>query len=171
MCSHYPTECFSEQIIAKLKFKDENERHSLVLVIFFSFRVAQNVDDSSPELSTKFPISAILYTNGFVWALLLLFLLEVVSKVRSKVQLSEDIAQELLSTEAKAVLKNKLTSHFNYSELQELCFELGINFKEEIPGNDKKQKVMELIGYCERRGRLQELIERAKRYRPHIPWP
>lgn len=68
------------------------------------------------------------------------------------------------------VLANKLDKYFDKPELVALCFELDIDY-ENLRGDTKIRKCQELIGYCQRRGRIQELIERARLNRPHVSWP
>jgi len=45
---------------------------------------------------------------------------------------------------------------FDDQELRDLCFELGIDY-ENLPGEGKASKARELVSYCERHGRLDEL--------------
>ncbi|MEM7114252.1 MAG: hypothetical protein AAF614_17590, partial [Chloroflexota bacterium] len=55
-------------------------------------------------------------------------------------------------------LRQKIIRHFSSSELQDLCFDLGIDY-ESLDGVAKKDKVRELISYAIRRNQLQVLIE------------
>ena len=60
-----------------------------------------------------------------------------------------------------------LIDYFNQGELADLAFEMDIDF-EEIAGENKSGKARELIGYCQRRGRLEELMERVQSRRNFI---
>lgn len=60
-----------------------------------------------------------------------------------------------------------LSDYFNQGELADLAFEMNIDF-EEIGGENKSGKARELIGYCQRRGRLEELIDRVQSRRNFI---
>ncbi len=66
-------------------------------------------------------------------------------------------------------LHSNLMKGFNLSELQSLCFELGVEF-EELPGGVKSSKVREFIAYMERRQRLEELLRLCEQKRPHLQW-
>ena len=63
-----------------------------------------------------------------------------------------------------------LMARFNESELQTLCFYLGIDY-ESLNGTAKPGKVRELVQYCDRAGRLGDLRERVKGERPLVDWP
>jgi hypothetical protein len=76
----------------------------------------------------------------------------------------------LVLTELKAELRNLLAEWFNLEELKGLCFDLGIRY-EEIPGEAKSTRAMELVEYCYRHGRLTRLVTTCKQLRPHLPWP
>ncbi len=60
---------------------------------------------------------------------------------------------------------DKLDKHFNTSELQELCFELGIDY-ENLEGIGKRSKAMELLRYVQRYDRLAELAQVCQLKRP-----
>jgi hypothetical protein len=62
-------------------------------------------------------------------------------------------------------LTKTIRSRFSLSEIDDLCFELGI-LPEEIPGNTPQGKARELVLYCQRHGRLPELIQRVAELRP-----
>ncbi len=71
---------------------------------------------------------------------------------------------------SNAELRQLLVEYFNDSELQELCFDLGVSY-EEVPGRGKREKAMELIAFMERRGRLPELLDLCRQRRANINWP
>ncbi len=62
-----------------------------------------------------------------------------------------------------------LESGFNKTELRGLCFRLQIDY-EDLAGDDKKSVCISLILYCERNGRLPELIAVGHTLRPHKEW-
>ena len=68
------------------------------------------------------------------------------------------------------LLQQMIQRYFNTSELRSLCFDLGIEY-EDISGENKSDKVRELITYAERHGRTHELIMLCRRLRPHVDWP
>ncbi len=68
------------------------------------------------------------------------------------------------------VLREMIDAYFNESELADLCFGLNIDYQH-LPGNNKWDIVRELIIYCNRRGRLRELIDACRVMRSHVSWP
>lgn len=61
-----------------------------------------------------------------------------------------------------------LMKHFDLDELRGLCFALGINFDDFGENRKISVKAMELIGYCERRGKIDALVAECQIQRPHI---
>ena len=68
--------------------------------------------------------------------------------------------------EYRARLRRVLTVYFDESEMRSLCFDLGIDY-ELLGGADKQTKAVELITFCERRGRLLEVLAACHRLRPN----
>lgn len=66
-------------------------------------------------------------------------------------------------------LRQILIDCFNESELQNLVFDLGIDY-ENLPGKSKEDKTRELIAFLERRGRVSELVRVCYQLRPNLPW-
>ena len=81
----------------------------------------------------------------------------------SRVEQEGESYQDLLQ------IFRKMEPLFNLSELQNLSFELGINF-EDINGQNRIDKLRELLTFIERRNRLDELIKKCAEKRPHIDW-
>jgi hypothetical protein len=69
----------------------------------------------------------------------------------------------------RAKLRRVLSEYFNESELRNLCFDLRIDY-EMLGGEGRGDKVRELITYCERHGRYQELVDTCCERRPNAPW-
>jgi tetratricopeptide (TPR) repeat protein len=66
-------------------------------------------------------------------------------------------------------IRRVLTQYFTYEELRLLCFDL--NIAPDIMGDQTKEMLaLELIGYLQRRNRLEELIELLRLARPNIVW-
>lgn len=65
-------------------------------------------------------------------------------------------------------LRQLLITSFNEDELQDLAFDLEIDY-EALPGNGKKAR--ELIAYCKRDGCIPELIAACRNLRPKVSWP
>jgi hypothetical protein len=60
---------------------------------------------------------------------------------------------------------NNLLKYFNNSELDAICFNLGID-KENLGGDDKPARARELIQYCERNSMFEQLVAVCKEMRP-----
>jgi predicted component of type VI protein secretion system len=66
--------------------------------------------------------------------------------------------------------RENLTNSFSESELNDLCFDLGIDY-DNLAGQTKSAKARELILYIQRRGWLNQLIARCRELRPNLDWP
>jgi hypothetical protein len=62
-----------------------------------------------------------------------------------------------------------LNEKFNLEEIRELCYLLAMDY-ENLRGDTKKAKAMDLAMYFHRRDSLKQLIEVGKRFRPEIGW-
>lgn len=80
---------------------------------------------------------------------------------------SEEDSKEFKDQRLK--LRHVLTNYFNDSELRNLCFELNIDY-ENLHGQGKIDRVIDLVMYAERHGRTIELVTQCRRLRPHIDW-
>ena len=56
---------------------------------------------------------------------------------------------------------------YNLSELNELCFSLDIDI-EDLSGNGRSEKAVELIKYCKRHNKLQTLVAQINQDRNGI---
>lgn len=68
----------------------------------------------------------------------------------------------------KKQLLDVLINHFNLYELQDLCFDLDIQY-DDLPGSTLSMKARELIQYMDRRGYLPNLVTAVKNLRPRAP--
>jgi hypothetical protein len=68
-----------------------------------------------------------------------------------------------------ALLRNKLVRYFNRSELEALCFDLGVAH-DDLPAETRTELAQALVEHCHERGRLAELIGRCQAERPHVVW-
>ncbi|MEJ2749918.1 MAG: hypothetical protein P8183_18710, partial [Anaerolineae bacterium] len=70
-------------------------------------------------------------------------------------------------------LERQISETFNTSELQNLCLDLAIDY-EALPvppdAAGKQDKIRALILYCQRHGRLPDLLETLQEKRPLINW-
>ena len=86
---------------------------------------------------------------------------------RGDISLEEDLVQQ--SQDRRGVLRRILIERFNGSELQDLCFELDVNY-DTLLGETKADKARELISFLERRERLADMERVGRRLRSEIPW-
>ncbi len=66
-------------------------------------------------------------------------------------------------------LFQKVDRHFDDSELQDLCFQLGIDY-EDLSGSSKRDKARELMMRLDRYGRLPDLLMLVSQLRPKVTW-
>ena len=67
------------------------------------------------------------------------------------------------------ILKRNIESSFSLDELRDLCLELGVEY-ENLPGQTRSAKSIELVTYFQRRCQLAELIDFCTQARQHIDW-
>jgi tetratricopeptide (TPR) repeat protein len=77
---------------------------------------------------------------------------------------------EFLAQSDRNKLYELIGDSFSLDELRELSYFLGID-DEELPQATKGELIRELITYCERRGRLRDLLQRCVDLRPQVAWP
>lgn len=66
-------------------------------------------------------------------------------------------------------LRRALVEYFSEDDLETLCFDLRVDF-DDLPGQNKTQKVVTLITHMSRLGRISELIDLCSEVRPNVPW-
>lgn len=66
-------------------------------------------------------------------------------------------------------LVEKIAKTFNISELHDLCLRLDIDY-EDLSGENRRDKVVELVNYCKRRRKLNELVTLCGKLRPNESW-
>jgi nucleoside phosphorylase len=64
-------------------------------------------------------------------------------------------------------LRVALASAYNIAELKQLCFDLGVDW-DEISGNTKSEKIVELVLYVRRRSKFDELVDMVNRERENL---
>jgi len=60
--------------------------------------------------------------------------------------------------------------HFDEDELRTLCLLLNIEYQS-LVGDGKRAKAERLVGYLDRRGRSDELLDKLDQLRPRVAWP
>jgi DNA-binding response OmpR family regulator len=66
-------------------------------------------------------------------------------------------------------LREQLTQRLSLSEVQSLCFDLGVDY-DDLRGETKADKIREFIDYLQRRRSLPELLSRGRELRSDISW-
>ncbi len=62
-------------------------------------------------------------------------------------------------------LRDFLVAHFNDNDLRDLCFEMGIE-DEDVPGDTRSAKAREIVRYCQRHTRTEDLKAACAQLRP-----
>lgn len=84
----------------------------------------------------------------------------------SREKLIMETNNEEKTTVSTNQLRHILVKYFNLSELQNLAFDLKVDY-ENLSGESKEDKGRELITYLERRGHISELVQMIHQVRPH----
>lgn len=84
-------------------------------------------------------------------------------------QLGHQLEETRLSEQALTRLRHLVITHFNESELHDLCFDLSVDY-ENLAGNMKSDKARELINYCQRHDRIPRLLHMCRQLRPTVLW-
>lgn len=69
----------------------------------------------------------------------------------------------------RMALRQKLVEAFSLDELQQICFDLGVDY-EDLGSEGKSATAVKLILYCQRSGRTRQLIEICRALRPEAAW-
>ena len=69
----------------------------------------------------------------------------------------------------RARLRKALMDHFSESDIKSLCFDLTIDY-EQLSGENKTEKVISLIAYCDQTDTIPQLIQWCSRHRPNVAW-
>ena len=77
-----------------------------------------------------------------------------------------DVSTEVTQLDLRA-LRLGMSDTFSTDELKVVCFDLGIKY-DSLPGEGLETKVVELIGYAQRRGRLQDVVAYVQQARPNL---
>lgn len=67
-------------------------------------------------------------------------------------------------------LRDLLNEHFDYNELCDLCYDLGIDY-EKWHQLGTTTMAREIVRYCKRRGMMIRLVIYCREQRPHGEWP
>lgn len=73
---------------------------------------------------------------------------------------------------ASTQLKELIIRWFSFDELQDLCFDINVEF-DELPNvqGERAKNVQALIKILHRQDRLPELVKLCREKRPHVDWP
>jgi hypothetical protein len=118
----------------------------------------------SPEL--LFALIGILTVGVFVF-ILILFVAAAVYNARKAIDERRRRDDSAAAAARLQTLYGALDSSFSPDELRDLCFEMGIDY-DALPGEGKSARARELVAYCQRHGRLPELVANVVAKRPHF---
>jgi hypothetical protein len=79
--------------------------------------------------------------------------------------MADSVTPQILSSLRKAIVEC-----FNSSDLRLLCADLGMDY-EDLGGEGKEAKVLELVNYFSRRGKTDQLLAYCQQERPEFAWP
>jgi Effector-associated domain 7 len=68
-----------------------------------------------------------------------------------------------------AQLRENVLAYFEVDDLESLCFDLGVDYSG-LPGDGKAAKVVAMLEYFGRTGRVVDLIDRCAQLRPNVTW-
>lgn len=72
---------------------------------------------------------------------------------------------------AQDALRQLITDKLSQSDLRALCYDLQINYDEQLPDSVKSDKVVALLVICERKGLGSRLVTQCRKLYPDIVWP
>lgn len=75
-----------------------------------------------------------------------------------------------LTHEQRIDLRKRMIARFTTDDIRTLCHALGIEY-ENLGGDTRDRKVLELIGYCQRRSMLGQLVDACVAEAPDVAWP
>jgi S1-C subfamily serine protease len=70
----------------------------------------------------------------------------------------------------RRALREGIIASYNLEELRTVCYDLGIEY-EDLSGENKSTRVIALIEYVWRRGKLDALLDYCRQDRPLYAWP
>ena len=68
-----------------------------------------------------------------------------------------------------AQLRENVLAYFEVEDLESLCFDLGVDYSA-LPGDGKAAKVVAMLEYFGRTGRVSQMIDRCAQLRPNVDW-
>jgi hypothetical protein len=68
-----------------------------------------------------------------------------------------------------AQLRENMLAYFEVEDLESLCFDLGVDYSA-LPGDGKAAKVVAMLEYFGRTGRVSQMIDRCAQLRPNVDW-
>ncbi|MAT42192.1 MAG: hypothetical protein CL609_07610 [Anaerolineaceae bacterium] len=98
-------------------------------------------------------------------------LLTLTTRPANKLAIAETPASSNMPAPQRRQFRQDLNTYFTISELQGLCFDLGIDY-EQFPQNQGKGKFIEsLVAFLERDNRLEQFLVLCGFERGHVKWP
>lgn len=73
-----------------------------------------------------------------------------------------------MENERQVQLHRWLDDYFDDEELKTVCLEIGVDYVD-LPGSGQSAKALELVRWCARNGRLDDLATKIRQLRPRLP--
>ena len=70
----------------------------------------------------------------------------------------------------KLRLRDLIIKHFTLNDLRTICQNMAIDYESIEGGDNKAAKARELVAYCDRRMKLQQLVETCREFLPDVVW-
>jgi hypothetical protein len=142
-------------------FKDESKCERLVLFWM-------NKDKQADEIIVEWTIKPAMHDLEVEW-------IKINSRYLSLRATDEKASSSIVETESVgdqtslARLQKNISRSFIIEELKQVCYGLGIDY-ETIERVSKDSTIIELIGYFDRRDRIDELVTALEKQRPKKNW-
>jgi hypothetical protein len=124
------------------------------------------VQNSLPQVVTLLSAAVTVIVGAFTVTTTYLAYRQNVSK-QATTAVRPTIKPASFNSEEQQKLHGMLDNYFDDLELQDLCFDMGIDY-EDLPASGQSHKARELVELCSRRGRLPQLHQMIKGRRPHL---
>lgn len=88
--------------------------------------------------------------------------------LRSEAILFVEGSEQAIHSDSKRLRQN-LQRSFSVAEIREICFDLGLDY-DNLAGSKKAEKIIDLLGYLDRRQMVDQLLKVCRELRPHLSW-
>jgi len=157
---------FEEGDLLPLRGKDIQQLYTLVASSTFRFGVLWGTSGCGKTSLLRAGLAPMLRKNGY----LPVYVATPAKEPRQAIYAALKAGVQIPGTDDPKLLLEILIARFNDSELRALCFDLNIDY-ENLRGQGKADKAMELVTYCERHDRVSALSQALRNLRPNAFTP